>query len=48
MTKTLVITGFVALVALAGCNTVAGVGQDLQEGGNAIQNSAETIKRKSY
>ena len=34
------------MVVLTGCNTMAGAGQDLQKGGNAITNSAE--KHKDY
>jgi predicted small secreted protein len=30
-----------ALSALAGCNTVRGVGQDIQAGGEAIQRSTK-------
>jgi entericidin B len=30
--------------ALAGCNTMAGAGQDISKGGNAITNSAEQAK----
>lgn len=33
--------GLVALGALAGCNTVRGAGQDIQEGGEAIEEAAE-------
>ncbi|WP_408400696.1 MULTISPECIES: entericidin A/B family lipoprotein [Paraburkholderia] len=29
---------------LAGCNTVAGAGQDISKGGQAIHNSAEDAK----
>jgi predicted small secreted protein len=28
-------------LVLAGCNTMAGAGQDISKGGNAITNSAE-------
>ena len=48
MTRTIVIAGFVALVGLAGCNTVAGVGEDVQKGGEVIEDSAETVKRTTY
>lgn len=34
-----------ALAALAGCNTVQGFGRDLQIGGGAIAESAQTAKR---
>lgn len=30
--------------ALAGCNTVKGVGQDVQKAGSAIENAAEKKK----
>ena len=32
------------LAALAGCNTVKGVGQDVQRAGSAIENAAEKKK----
>ncbi|MDR5897420.1 entericidin A/B family lipoprotein [Halomonas vilamensis] len=35
--------GFIALItmgALTGCNTMSGVGQDVQEGGKAVQDAA--------
>jgi len=31
----------VSFVALAGCNTVKGAGQDIQKAGNAIENAAK-------
>ena len=35
MVRILVMTG--ALLTLAGCNTIEGVGEDIQRGGQAIQ-----------
>ncbi|KKW68217.1 entericidin [Lampropedia cohaerens] len=35
------LASFIALVALTGCNTVQGVGQDVQEGGKAIEKAAK-------
>jgi entericidin B len=32
---------FAALAVLAGCNTMRGVGQDVEEGGEAIQKSTQ-------
>lgn len=32
------------MTALAGCNTMAGVGQDISKGGSAITNSADQAK----
>ena len=34
------------ITVLSGCNTMAGAGQDIQKGGNALTNSAE--KHKDY
>lgn len=48
MTKTMILTAFAALVALAGCNTIAGVGEDVKAGGIAIQDTAESVKKKTY
>ena len=33
-----------AIAALAGCNTVKGVGQDVQRAGSAIENAADKKK----
>ena len=38
------IAGLVA--AIAGCNTVAGVGKDMKAGGQAIENAADKSKPK--
>ena len=48
MTRTIIVAGFATLMALAGCNTVAGVGEDVQAGGTAIQNTAEDVKSATY
>ncbi len=37
----LVLAGF-----LAGCNTMAGAGKDIERGGEKLQNSAEKTKQK--
>ena len=36
-----VITLMVAMLVLAGCNTVAGVGKDVEKAGEAIQRKAQ-------
>jgi len=36
----------VAILGLAGCNTVAGVGKDLEAGGEKIQSTAQDTKEK--
>lgn len=44
MTRTIAAMLLVVTAALAGCNTVAGVGQDISKGGQAISDSAEKAK----
>ncbi|PAT39616.1 hypothetical protein CK623_09495 [Vandammella animalimorsus] len=36
-----ILATLVAALALAGCNTVQGVGQDVQQGGRAIERAAK-------
>lgn len=36
----------VAATALAGCNTVAGVGKDLERGGQVIRDTAKDVQKK--
>lgn len=33
-------------VVLAGCNTVAGVGKDLERGGEKVQDTAKDVQQK--
>ncbi|CAB3792371.1 entericidin A/B family lipoprotein [Paraburkholderia fynbosensis] len=33
-----------SVAALSGCNTMAGAGEDISKGGNALSNSAEKAK----
>mgnify|MGYP006299761511 CR=1 FL=1 len=35
-----------ALIALAGCNTVSGLGQDVEAGGEAIQEGSEEVEQE--
>jgi predicted small secreted protein len=41
MTRLIAFFSLAATVLLAACNTVAGAGQDISKGGQAITNSAE-------
>jgi len=41
MRKTITLFILFATVVLAGCNTVRGVGKDIEKGGEAIQKSTE-------
>lgn len=46
MTKRItVILSALAIAALAGCNTFRGVGEDVERGGEKIQESAERNKK---
>lgn len=37
------VPGLLALAVLAGCNTIAGVGKDLQAGGRAISEASDEV-----
>jgi entericidin B len=41
MTRLIALLLLVGTVGLAGCNTVAGAGEDISKGGHAITNSAD-------
>jgi predicted small secreted protein len=41
MNKLVWVFGVVAALLLAGCNTVRGVGQDIERGGEAIQKAVK-------
>jgi predicted small secreted protein len=44
MTQLIALLLIAGTAILAGCNTVAGAGEDLSKGGQAIHNSAEQAK----
>ena len=35
-----------AVVAIAGCNTFAGMGKDIERGGEKLQDSANNVKQR--
>lgn len=39
---------FVVLLALTvtGCNTIQGMGKDMERGGQAVQDAAQSVKKK--
>jgi predicted small secreted protein len=39
------IAAALALAFVAGCNTMAGAGKDIQKGGESLENSAEKNKK---
>ena len=41
MKKYIAIAAAILLVMLSGCNTIKGVGQDVQKAGSAIENAAK-------
>ncbi len=47
MRKLGILTALAAfMLCLSACNTVKGVGQDIQAGGEAIDNAATTVQKK--
>ena len=45
MRKLIVLTAVAAALLVAGCNTVAGVGKDVQAAGKAVTSTAEDVKK---
>lgn len=48
MTRFIALSGFLAAMALSGCNTIAGAGQDIQRGGAAVQDTAEKVQQSTF
>jgi predicted small secreted protein len=44
--KTGIILCVLAMAALAGCNTINGMGKDIKSGGQAIENAASAASKK--
>jgi predicted small secreted protein len=45
--STLALLGFAAsLLTMAGCNTIAGAGKDIQKGGEAVRDTAKDVQKK--
>lgn len=40
-----IIAAMLAIAVMAGCNTMAGAGKDVQSVGNSLENSAEKNKK---
>jgi predicted small secreted protein len=45
MRKLIVLTAAMSALLVASCNTVAGVGKDVQAAGKAVTNTADDIKK---
>jgi predicted small secreted protein len=45
MRKLIVLAAMASALLVAGCNTVAGVGKDVQAAGKAVQNTAEDVRK---
>ncbi len=46
MKKTVAVLALLMLGVLAGCNTVQGVGKDIERGGEKLQGTAKDTKEK--
>jgi entericidin B len=46
MTRLITLMFACAGLALAGCNTIAGAGKDLETGGEAVQETARDVQKK--
>lgn len=44
MRKILILAAAAATLAVAGCNTISGVGKDVQAAGNAVSKTADEAK----
>ena len=44
--STLALIALLGLGALSACNTVSGAGKDIQGGGEAISDTADTVKKE--
>ena len=48
MVKVLSMISLLGFTALSACNTVAGAGEDIQAGGQAIENTAEEVRQGTF
>ena len=46
MRKFLILAAAAATLAVAGCNTIAGVGKDVQAGGEAVEEVAKEVEKE--
>lgn len=46
MTRLIALMFVFATFALAGCNTIAGAGKDIESGGEAVQDTARDVQKK--
>ncbi|MFP5447655.1 MAG: entericidin EcnAB [Caulobacterales bacterium 32-67-6] len=45
MSKVLIMAAVAAALLVSACNTVAGVGRDMEAAGTAVKNTAEDVRR---
>ncbi|MBU2135028.1 MAG: entericidin A/B family lipoprotein [Alphaproteobacteria bacterium] len=45
MSKVLIMAAAAATLLVSACNTVAGVGRDMEAAGTAVKNTAEDVRR---
>ena len=48
MSKSIVALMLLSFTALAACNTVSGIGEDIQAGGTVIEETAEEVRTSTY
>lgn len=48
MRKLFTAIALLSITALSACNTVAGAGEDIQAGGQAIEDTANTVRSTTY
>ncbi|MDF3837926.1 entericidin A/B family lipoprotein [Cupriavidus basilensis] len=46
MRKLMALCALAGVVLVAGCNTMAGAGKDIEKGGEKVQGAAESVKQK--
>lgn len=46
MKRVMLMLGLLSVVLLSACNTMKGAGQDIQEGGQKLENKADEVQSK--
>jgi entericidin B len=41
-----IVAALLIAFAVGGCNTIQGAGKDIEKGGEALQNAAQSVKKK--
>lgn len=46
MKRVMLMLGLLSVILLSACNTMKGAGQDIQEGGQKLENKADEVQSK--